>query len=354
MQRGWCRRDAEHLGVVELALDVAPRLEANALRVLADHVATALMWEPVCLGAQANYIDESQALTWRRLAECVDGPSKQRMLTLAALCEGREVLTVERSDVANLMSTEDMNLLEAAQVAEAAGDFSRAVELLRKTVRPLDDGWMTDLEFLIEHGHELTPAMWGRWICHAAVRYCLAHPFGSATAEHYAVAVLVSLGAPPEHVAKQSLERAHYDQMLHDALLFDEGGLRVFLDDRLSPEVAARAPGLQAWPDVEPSVVRLIEEMNGDALCRDLTTGANVVVGDRGLADENPAGSNFYGRLVRVGGDDRWFFAMRPTICDDLTAGRLAAAIRDAAGPERRLIEAHRSLGVGVQPHATA
>jgi cyclase len=217
MQRGWCRRDAEHLGVIELALDVAPGLETGALRVLADHVATALMWEPVYVGAQANYVDEQQALTWRRLAECVDGEAKQRMLALAAICDGREVLTVERSEVANLMKPEDANLVKAAQIAEAAGDFSAAAALLRKTVRPLDDGWMTDLEFLIKHGHELTAARWGRWVCHAAARYCLAHPFGSATAEGYAVAVLVSLGATPEQVAAQSFERAHYDQMIHDA-----------------------------------------------------------------------------------------------------------------------------------------
>lgn len=90
MQRGWCRRDAEHLGVVELALDVGPRLETSALRVLAGHVATALMWEPVYVGAQANYVDEQQAPTWHRLAECVDGAAKRRMLALAAICEGRE------------------------------------------------------------------------------------------------------------------------------------------------------------------------------------------------------------------------------------------------------------------------
>lgn len=349
MQRGWCRRDAEYLGVVELALDVAPGLDRNALRVLAGHVGTALMWEPVYVGAQANYVDEQHALTWRRLGECVDGPSKQRMLALAALCEGCEVLTVDRSEVASLMKPEDVNLVEAARVAEATGDFSAAAALLRKTIRPLDDGWMTDLEFLAEHGHELTAAKWGRWVCAAAVRYCLAHPFGSSTAEGYAVAVLVSLGATPEQVAAHSVERAHYDQMIHDALLFDEGGLRIFLDERLSPDVAARVPGLAVWPDVAPTVVRLVAEENGDALCRDLTTGTEVVVGDEGLADDHCAGTNFYGRLVRVDGDDRWFFAMRPTVCDDLTAGRIAAAIRGGAGPERRLVEAHRSMAVAVE-----
>jgi hypothetical protein len=349
MQRGWSRRDAEQLGVIELALDAVPKLghERGALRVLAEHVGTALLREPVFIGAQAMYADKEHAQTWRMLATYAEEPRKHRLLVLAGLSDGCDVGTVDSDNVVDLVTAEDLNLLEAARVAEAAGEFDRAMDLLRGAVRPLDDPWMTELGLLAQHGDELSPARWGRWICGAAVRYLLGRPVGLDAAQHYAVVALTALGATKEQLAEHALARAHYDQMVHDVVLFDEEGLRSFLDHRLSDEVAARAPGIAAWPDAAPRIVRLDRVLDGgDGLCRDVVTGVDVVVGEHGLTEDFEPGTNFYGRLVQVDGDDRSFFAMKPTITDDLTAARLAIAIRLNVGPERRLIDAHRGLAV--------
>ncbi len=350
MQLGWSRRDADHLGLIEYALDVAPGLrDVDSLRRVAEHAGTALAWDPVFHGAQSLYAGEGHAPIWRLLADFVDDPARSRMLVLAALGESRDVVTVPPEEIGSLMGEDDLHLLAAARAAEVAGDFAGAIDYLRDAVRPLDDGWMRDLEQLVDRGDELHPSRWGRWICSAAVRNLLAHPVGLDAALHLSTVALTALGATPAQIRTETLPRAHYDQIVHDALLFDERGLATFLELVLSREVAARVAGLDDWPAAAPTVVRLEEELpGGDSRCRDLVTGREVVIGEQRMAGPGSSARDFYGRLVRIHGDDRWFFAMQPTVCDDLVSARLVAAIRDQASPEHRIREVHRGMAASA------
>src|SRR5687768_1477435 len=53
----------------------------------------------------------------------------------------------------------------------------------------------------------------------------------------------------------------------------------------------------------------------------------------------------FFGRLVTVDGDPRAYFAMKPTMCEDVTAAEVvAAAVANGCEPEARIDLLHRSL----------
>jgi hypothetical protein len=346
MQRGWSRRDAEHLGVVELGLGLADQLDDDALRAIAEHVCTALQWEPVFCGAQSMFTATEHETAWRRLAVVArDDAVRELMHHLAALSSGHDVMSVSPDEAMTLISEDDLHLQEAARAAEAAGDFARAAELLRESVRPVEDAWLSDLEYLVSHGDEMSPARWGRWICSAAVRWCLANAAAGDLARQYAVVCLTALGADAELIRRETIPRAVQDQIVHDALLFDAGGLAAFVEARLDAGLARRVPRFEEWLDARPTVVRLDgRDDDGLARCQELTSGESVVVGDERLADDHPAGTCFYGRLVCVDGGDIRYFATMPTIVPAPVLDATVAALVQDAPAERRLHEMHREL----------
>jgi hypothetical protein len=329
-----------------MALSLACEVDDDdAVRVLADHAATALRWQPVLCGAQTLYADAEHAQAWRRLAAMTTHDDvRVCMQDLAALADGGEVVAVAPDDLASLVSEDDLHLLEAARVAEAAGDFDRAAEFLRKTVRRTDDPWLSDLD-VASKGDQLSPARWGRWICSSALRWCLADPLGAQAAHDYAILCLTTLGADADMLREHATARAMQDQIVHDALLFDDGGLRAFVETRLDASVAGRVPRLADWLDAAPTVVRL-ERRDDDGLaeCHDLVSGERVLVGDDRLADQHPPGRCFYGRLVCVAGDDIRYFAMKPTVVPEAVLDATVAAVAAEVPAERRLIAMHRDL----------
>ena len=144
-----------------------------------------------------------------------------------------------------------------------------------------------------------------------------------------------------EHAAARSA----YDQVVHDALLFDEASLRAFLELELAPMLADKVPGLQTWPDAAPRVVRLIDRTTAGALCEDVHGGEPFVVGDELLGEQHPPGRLLFGRLVQVDGDDRQFFAVLPTVVEDeCTALELARAVRGGAEAGLRIEVMHSGL----------
>jgi hypothetical protein len=168
---------------------------------------------------------------------------------------------------------------------------------------------------------------------------------GVEMGEHYAAIALRALGASEEIVHEHAYKRALYDQVVHDALLWDEGGLAEYMDRDLAPALVARVPGLATWPHAPLRVLRLLGERAGDAMCEDVHTGEPIVVGDDRLGQQYPPGRLFVGRLVHVDGDARAYFAMRPTMCEDLgTAVAIAEAVAAGCEPERRIDLLHRSL----------
>lgn len=353
MSDGWSRREAEHFAVLELAIDLLPEL-SDAAPVLAREVGVAIAWPPTYAGAQMMYTAPEHAEVWRALAaHTPDHDLRHRLNVLAALSDGQEVVAVAPDRLDQLLRPGDVVVEDAARLAEAAGDFGKAIELLGSTVRNVDDPWLADLRHLVAHGDELPAWRWGRWVCSAAVRYCL-EPRTLEVATHYAAVALQALGASAAQTREQVIGRVMYDQVVHDALLFDEGGLAVFLEHRLSPDVAARCPGIEAWPDAAPTVLRL-EEVGAseDVVVRDLVSGGTTTVGESRLGREHPVGRCFYGRLVRVDGDDVSYFATLPTVVDDVTTARAVRALRDGCLAEQRVAVLHsglRETAGAVQP----
>ncbi|HWH28045.1 MAG TPA: hypothetical protein VNU26_03625 [Mycobacteriales bacterium] len=337
---GWSRRDAELLAGVDDALATIRTADAAVGESLAEYVAQALCIEPVLCGARALYTAPEHAPGWRALAAFLEQPVRKLLLDLAAEADGYEVSTTDELG----FSAEDLRLTDLAVRAQNRGDFTEALCLLRSTTRPLDDAWVRDLERLIAAEEVLTPHEWGRWLCNAALHWAQSTERGLRIGLHYASVALRALGASEEVVTEHAPRRAGYDQIVHDALLWDDGALQHYIETELAPGLLRRVPGFEDWPAAPLSVVRLLGSTEtGDAECEDVLDGRRRVVGDGRLAEQHPPGRLFTGRLVQVTGDDRWFFAMRPTVCDDPeTALLLAHAVADGAVPEDRVDLQHR------------
>jgi hypothetical protein len=342
LQRGWCRRDAEHLALIELALATVGVIGTQGGRVMSEHAATALAWEPVLCGARALYTEPEHGVGWRALAGYQeDPPMRTLMLRLAAVSEGLDVVEADADD----LTAEDLRLASLAIDAENRGEFAEALRLLGMSPRPLDDPWTRDLERVVSYGDQFTAAQWGRWICSAALRWCQSTSRGLELGVHHASIALRALGASEEVVQEHAPRRSAYDQTVHDALLFDEGSLRAFLELELAPMLADKVPGIQSWPDAAPRVVRLIARSEGGALCEDVLGGGAFVVGDELLGEQHPPGRLFFGRLVQVDGDDRHFFAILPTVLEDECAAlELAVAVRDGAAAGLRIELMHSGM----------
>lgn len=341
-RHGWCRRDAEQLAVVELALDTVGLIGTEGGRVLSGHVAAALSWEPVLCGAGALYVAPEHAPGWRALAGYQEDPQLRKlMLRLAAESDGCEVVDAD----AEPLTAEDLRLAGLAIDAENRGDFAEALRLLGMSRRPLDDAWTRELERVVSYGDQFTAAQWGRWICSAALRWCQSTSRGLELGVHHASTALRALGASEELVQEQAAARSAYDQIVHDALLFDEGSLRAFLELELAPMLADKVPGISSWPDAAPRVVRLVARSERGAVCEDVLDGESFVVGDELLAEQHPPGRLFFGRLVQVDGDERFSFATLPTVVEDECAAReLAVAIRDGAEAGERIELQYRAV----------
>ncbi len=190
----------------------------------------------------------------------------------------------------------------------------------------------------------MSPAQWGRWLCTAALRWCQGTERGLDMGVHYASVALRALGAGDDVLQEHAPRRAAYDQVVHDALLWDEGGLEQYVERDLAPALAARAPGFAGWCSAPLVVVSLLGATpSGDAECEDVLDGRLFVVGDEHLAEQHPPGRIFTGRLVQVEGDDRWYFAMLPTVCDEVdVALELAQAVLDGADADMRIDLQHR------------
>ncbi len=121
--------------------------------------------------------------------------------------------------------------------------------------------------------------------------------------------------------------------------------MRAFLELELAPLLVDKVPGIASWPDAAPRVVRLIARTKRGALCEDILSGESVLVGDELLGDQHPPGRLLLGRLVQIGGDERRFFAMLPTVIqDECAALDLAVAVRDAAEAGLRIEVMHRGM----------
>jgi hypothetical protein len=346
VRRGWSRRDAESLVAVADAVRRAPQERPGEQRLLSRRVVQALRSDPVAHGVEGYLTHPDLELAWRTLAEWLDGDARVALLRLAAACAGVESVLTSVEEAASMLDEDDLNVLAAARAAEARGQFERAIELLGSVTRPLDDNWRKDLQTLVQCGETLPPAVWGRWICSAALRHCLDVPTGLQTAMHYAAVALEACGATPDEIRDLTLVRAMRDQLVHDVVLFDCQGLAGYLEGPLSPEVKERVPGIESWPDAPLVVVRLVGASpdGRSTLCRDLRTGTEIVVGDEQLAEEHPSGRCFIGRLVQVQDDERAWFAIRPTVLDDLTASRVTAVLGKDLSVDRRLVELYRHV----------
>jgi hypothetical protein len=71
MADGLSRQDAEHVCVLEMALDTVQRGVSGAVEVMAQHAAVALLWPEVRRVAAARLAGDENRAAWRRLAGCL-------------------------------------------------------------------------------------------------------------------------------------------------------------------------------------------------------------------------------------------------------------------------------------------
>lgn len=337
MAEGWSRQDADHLCVIELALDVVPTLSPPGRRVLAGHVTTALSWAPVRLATPTLYGSEAHAEAWRALSAVADPPFDRFMAELAAV--DRDIVPATDMTLELLHPDNVRHVLDCSR-AEARGDFKGAIASLKQAIRPLHDTWLAELELMQRQGAELTPAQWGRWMCGAALRWGENTEYGLETGIRLAELVLLTLGAPAERLADWTPTRLAWDTVIHDALLFDHGLLDHWLSHQVAPRLLENAPGVGSWVLAQPTIVELAGADGTDALVRDLRSERDVVVGDRGLAADHPAGRMFYGRLVQVEDDERSWFATLPTIIESPDVAEAVLQVSDAGGDDEARLRA--------------
>ena len=132
---------------------------------------------------------------------------------------------------------------------------------------------------------------------------------------------------------------------VHDAVLYDEGGLREYLEGELAPALADEVPGLRSWPDAPLTVVRVVSRTAGGTAVEDVLDGGRLLVADRRLGEQHPCGCLLMGRLVQVEGEAGWCFAMVPTVVEGECVA-LEIAVGERAGPDagRRIELLHDGL----------
>ncbi len=336
MNRGWNRRDADHLCVVEMAL-VGTKAVPEAAPVLAKHAAIALQYEPVVFGAVQHFGDSENSETFRALAEAApDEPARHGFLRLAAICDDRQGVSGSLDEVAGVFREDDLHVVTAARLAEDAGDFDRAITLLKETPRPLDDGWLADLEQIRVLPADAPSDVWLRWVLGAATRFALERRVLDVAC-HYAVVVLQAMGADAAQIRDLTLQRAVKDVAVHDACLFDEGGLSGYLECRAAPHIVNRAGAVAEWPHVPPSAFELVGTDNGIDTVLDLSSNRQRRVKDTNVFRGLPPGSVVYGRVGPISEPPGEAFGLQPIQIDRVTGRRLVSVIRDGGTAEHRL-----------------
>ncbi len=83
MAEGMSRLTADHLCVLELALEVARREVPGSVEMVAQHAAIALMWPEVRQLAARRYAGPDQRTAWSRLGACVPPHAREPFDALA-------------------------------------------------------------------------------------------------------------------------------------------------------------------------------------------------------------------------------------------------------------------------------
>lgn len=336
MDRGWNRRDADHPCVVELAL-VGTRATPEAAPVLAKHAAVALQYEPVVYGAVQHFGDSENGETFRILAEAApDEPARHAFLRLAAICDDRDVVSGSAEEIAEVFRPEDLHVVTAARLAEDTGDFEGAITLLKETPRPLEDGWLRDLEHVRGLPADAPSDVWLRWLFSAATRFVL-EPRALDVARHYAVVLLQAVGAGAAQIRELTLQRAVQDVVVHDACLFDEGGLAGYLECRAAPHILERAGAVTEWLAVPPSAFELVATGDGVDTVLDLSSSRQRRIKDTNVFRGLPPGSVVYGRVGPIVEQPGEAFGMQPIQIDRVTSRRLTSVTREGGTAEHRL-----------------
>jgi len=84
MAEGLSRQTADHLCVLELALDIAAQDIPGSVEMVAQHAAIALMWPEVRQQAARRYAGPEHQAAWWRLAACMPVHARGRFDELAA------------------------------------------------------------------------------------------------------------------------------------------------------------------------------------------------------------------------------------------------------------------------------
>ncbi|MGH8894513.1 MAG: hypothetical protein ACRDWY_14605 [Actinomycetes bacterium] len=86
MAEGLSRATADHLCVLELALEIASREIAGSVEMVAQHAGIALTWPEVRREAARRYADPAHCAAWARLAACLPAHARGPFESLAGAC----------------------------------------------------------------------------------------------------------------------------------------------------------------------------------------------------------------------------------------------------------------------------
>lgn len=234
-----------------------------------------------------------------------------------------------RSTTARLQA--DLHLLRATDEAEARGDARGALDLILRDVRLRHDAnfWRPEKTTRLMQLAYLGPLLprWAtsRWILAQAAQW-LDETSRSRVEAAMAVAILVGGSGRGEDVDELDLraKTLDHDWAFRQALLYDFGGLRHYLERVASPDLVAGADRIRDWAETPLGGYQLLRETASRLTWFDLREGVEVETVNLGAAGMLTPGEHVLGRLVPVDGGR--MFETAPLFVPDRVARQVADA----------------------------
>lgn len=224
-----------------------------------------------------------------------------------------------------------LTLMRESARAEAEGDPVRALASYQR-IGPFRGSHHGErLRQLVELEGFLPPWVYARWVLEQAVRHSTAE--NNRRCRDVRVAVLEAghvLGVDPHTPYGYPAETfvslmMGCDWLYRQAFLFEDGGLRRFLDTGASAELLARAEGVAQWVEARMGGYRMVGKRGGVIVLDDLGADCRVEVLDVGSVAELDLGDTAIGRIVPIGEAPGAMFESRPMKVDGQTARAVAA-----------------------------
>jgi hypothetical protein len=197
--------------------------------------------------------------------------------------------------------------MQAVDAREQAGDATGALDLMERHLhgpdgRPFWSPWRVDRLLQVATMEDLLPG-WAlsRWLL-AQAPLTLDEEARPITTRALAAARRVGRYPRPgtrDRDEQRLLERVvDHDWVHRQAFLYEEGGLRRFLDGRFAPGLVARADQVEAWASAPMGAYRLLCRTPRVLRWEDTGSGREIETLNLGAAVEVAEGDHVLGRMV--------------------------------------------------------